>query len=252
VRSTALLQRLHERGVLRVAASYAVIAWLLLQIADVTFEPLGVPRWVMIALITAAVLGFPVAIMLAWHFELGDRGLERDTAADAAARPVVHGLRRYADVAIIGVLLATVAALTEAVTRSGSMRYGTAYFGRLVRELLGRLPSRAMNGTLALFNILTFFVYLLGFASVLNGATGIGMGLWIAALFALTRNIAHEVGPHGIRCNAIAPGLIWSRFVEKFDADFRPLVEATPLRRASGRTPMRSRSTMSPADIVTA
>ena len=66
--------------------SYAVIAWLLLQIADVTFEPLGVPRWVMIALIAAAVLGFPVAIALAWHFELGDHGLERDTAADAAAR----------------------------------------------------------------------------------------------------------------------------------------------------------------------
>ena len=106
-----MLSRLRERGVLRVAASYAVIAWLLLQIADVTFEPLGVPRWVMITLITAAVLGFPVAIMLAWHFELGDRGLARDTAADAAARPVVHGLRRYADVAIIGVLLATVAAL---------------------------------------------------------------------------------------------------------------------------------------------
>jgi adenylate cyclase len=110
-RPLRLLSRLRERGVIRVAASYAVIAWLLLQIADVTFEPLGVPRWVMIALITAAVLGFPVAIALAWHFELGDRGLARDTAADAAARPVVHGLRRYADVAIIGVLLATVAAL---------------------------------------------------------------------------------------------------------------------------------------------
>ena len=52
-----------------------------------------------------------------------------------------------------------------------------------------------------------------------------------AAMFALTRNIAHEVGPHGVRCNAIAPGLIWSRFVEKFDADFKPLLEATPLRR---------------------
>jgi TolB-like protein len=110
-RRRGILRRLSERGVLRVAASYAVIAWLLLQIADVTFEPLGVPRWVMITLITAAVLGFPVALALAWHYELGDHGLERDTAADAAARPIVHGLRRYADVAIIGVLLATVAAL---------------------------------------------------------------------------------------------------------------------------------------------
>jgi 3-oxoacyl-[acyl-carrier protein] reductase len=52
-----------------------------------------------------------------------------------------------------------------------------------------------------------------------------------AGMFALTRNIAHEVGPHGVRCNAIAPGLIWSRFVEKFDADFKPLLAATPLRR---------------------
>ena len=81
--------------------------------------------------------------------------------------------------------LLTVAALTESVSRSGSMRYGTAYFGRLVRELLGRLPSRAMNGALGLFNVLTLFVYLLGFASVLAGATGVAMGLWIALLFAI-------------------------------------------------------------------
>ena len=110
-RRPGALWRLRERGVLRVAAGYAVIAWLLLQIADVTFEPLGVPRWVMISLIAAAVLGFPVAIALAWHFELGDHGLERDLAADAVPRPVVHGLRRYADVAIIGVLLVAVAIL---------------------------------------------------------------------------------------------------------------------------------------------
>ena len=113
VRSTALLHRLRERGVLRVAASYAVIAWLLLQIADVTFEPLGVPRWVMIALITAAVLGFPVAIALAWHFELSDCGVERDLAADSIARPAVHGLRPHADVAIIGVLLVTAERISQ-------------------------------------------------------------------------------------------------------------------------------------------
>lgn len=52
-----------------------------------------------------------------------------------------------------------------------------------------------------------------------------------AALFALTRNIAAEVGPYGIRCNAIAPGLIWSKFVAKYEEQFKPLVEETPLRR---------------------
>ncbi len=108
---TGWLQRLRERGVIRVAASYAVIAWLLLQIADVTFGPLGVPGWVMVSLIVAAVLGFPVAVALAWFYEAGGSGVTRDTAAEGVPRPVVPGLRRYADVAIIAVLLAAVAVL---------------------------------------------------------------------------------------------------------------------------------------------
>ena len=109
--STGWLQRLRERGVIRVAVSYAVIAWLLLQIADVTFEPLGVPRWVMVSLIVTAILGFPVAVALAWFYEAGDSGVARDTAAEGVPRPVVHGVRRYADLAIIGVLLAAVGVL---------------------------------------------------------------------------------------------------------------------------------------------
>ena len=108
---TGWLQRLRERGVIRVAASYAVIAWLLLQIADVIFGPLGVPGWVMVSLIVAAVLGFPVAVALAWFYEAGGSGVTRDTAAEGVPRPVVPGLRRYADVAIIAVLLAAVAVL---------------------------------------------------------------------------------------------------------------------------------------------
>jgi NAD(P)-dependent dehydrogenase (short-subunit alcohol dehydrogenase family) len=52
-----------------------------------------------------------------------------------------------------------------------------------------------------------------------------------AALFALTRNIAAEAGPFGIRCNAIAPGLIWSKFVERYAEQFQPLVAQTPMRR---------------------
>lgn len=52
-----------------------------------------------------------------------------------------------------------------------------------------------------------------------------------AAIFSLARNVAHELGPHGIRANAIAPGLIQSRFVEKYEDQFAPLRAATPLRR---------------------
>jgi adenylate cyclase len=107
----SVFDRLGERGVIRVAVSYAVIAWLLLQIADVVLAPLGAPAWVMTALIIATVAGFPIAIALAWFLEIGERGVELDTAAAGIARPTVRGLRHYADVIVIGVLLTTVIVL---------------------------------------------------------------------------------------------------------------------------------------------
>ena len=115
-----LISRLRERGVLRVAASYAVIAWLVLQIADVTFDPLGIPKWVLTSLIIVALLGFPVAIALAWYYEIGGDGLQRDTAAEGEVRPSVHGTRRYVDLVIIGVLLVTVAVLLVRQSGIGS------------------------------------------------------------------------------------------------------------------------------------
>jgi TolB-like protein/TPR repeat protein len=108
---TGLLHRLRERGVVRVAASYAVIAWLVLQIADVTLEPLGAPPWAMTALIVAAAVGFPIAIALAWFLEVGADGVHVDHAPAGVARPQARGLRHYADVIVIGVLVIAVAVL---------------------------------------------------------------------------------------------------------------------------------------------
>jgi hypothetical protein len=80
--------------------------------------------------------------------------------------------------------LLTMGATVEAVTRNGSMRYGTAYFGRLVSELLGRRPAMSLSALLLVFNVVTLLVYLLGFASVLTGATGVHASVWVALLFA--------------------------------------------------------------------
>jgi NAD(P)-dependent dehydrogenase (short-subunit alcohol dehydrogenase family) len=52
-----------------------------------------------------------------------------------------------------------------------------------------------------------------------------------AALHDLTRAVAIEGGPFGIRCNAVAPGLIRSKWVDKQAERYQPFVEATPLRR---------------------
>jgi adenylate cyclase len=117
-----LLGRLRERGVLRVAASYAVIAWLVLQIASVILDPLGMPKWVLTALIIAAAIGFPIALALAWFLEVGEHGVEFDTAAPGVPRPTARGLRHYADAIVIGVLLVTAVILAVRQSDLGKPR----------------------------------------------------------------------------------------------------------------------------------
>jgi NAD(P)-dependent dehydrogenase (short-subunit alcohol dehydrogenase family) len=52
-----------------------------------------------------------------------------------------------------------------------------------------------------------------------------------AALHSLTRSVAWEAGPRGVRCNAVAPGIIHSKFVSKYQAGFESEIANTPLRR---------------------
>ena len=77
----------------------------------------------------------------------------------------------------------TVGAMAESVVRNGSMRYGLAYVSRLVTELIGRVPSSALGVIFAVDGFLTFWFYFLAFGAVLNGITGLPMGLWMAVLF---------------------------------------------------------------------
>ncbi len=71
------LQELRNRSVFRATVVYCVVAWLLLQVADVTFDRLPIPDGAMTALIILAILGLPVTIVLAWAYEITVRGIVR-------------------------------------------------------------------------------------------------------------------------------------------------------------------------------
>ena len=73
-----LVSELMRRKVVRVAIGYLVVTWLLLQVAEVTFEPLHLPPWSLTLLVVLAVIGFLVAVVLAWAFEVTPEGLQRD------------------------------------------------------------------------------------------------------------------------------------------------------------------------------
>ncbi len=69
---------LKRRKVIRVGMFYAIGAFVLLQIGDVAFEPLDLPGWVMRSLIYTVIVGFPLALVLSWFFDLTRQGLRRD------------------------------------------------------------------------------------------------------------------------------------------------------------------------------
>src|SRR5882757_5394496 len=71
------LTELKRRKVYRVAAAYAIVAWLLIQAASILFPTFEAPPWVMKVFVTAVILGFPVALILAWAFELTPEGIKR-------------------------------------------------------------------------------------------------------------------------------------------------------------------------------
>jgi hypothetical protein len=65
---------LQRRNVYKVAAAYAVIAWLLIQIATQVFPFFEIPNWAVRLVVLLLIIGFPVALILAWAFELTPRG----------------------------------------------------------------------------------------------------------------------------------------------------------------------------------
>ncbi len=69
---------LKRRNVYKVAVAYAIVAWLLIQAASILFPTFEAPAWVMKVVVTAIIFGFPVALILAWAFELTPEGIKRE------------------------------------------------------------------------------------------------------------------------------------------------------------------------------
>lgn len=124
---SSFVSELRRRRVFRVAGVYAVIAWLMIQIAETVFPYLLIPDWAVRLVIVLSLLGLPIAVVLAWAYELTPDGMQRATPQrdDGAAPPPPAGGRgRALPLAIAGsvaVLLGVVL-----VAGYGFMRGGDA------------------------------------------------------------------------------------------------------------------------------
>src|SRR5437016_6645599 len=82
---------LKRRHVYKVAVAYAVVAWLLVQIATQVFPFFEIPSWGVRLIVLAIAIGFPIALVVAWAFELTPEGLKRTEDIDPFDSRSHHG-----------------------------------------------------------------------------------------------------------------------------------------------------------------
>ncbi len=100
-KDTSFLNELKQRNVIRVGLAYAVVAWLIAQVADLVLESFEAPSWVMRAVLIALALGFALALLLAWVFEITPQGIRRETDIDRTDPGATRSGRRLDAVIIL-------------------------------------------------------------------------------------------------------------------------------------------------------
>lgn len=82
-----LWSELLRRRVIRVAAVYAVVGWITIEVAATILPPLGAPAWAVTLVVALIALGFPIAVAMGWIFDIGPHGVERTPPAAPPAPP---------------------------------------------------------------------------------------------------------------------------------------------------------------------
>jgi adenylate cyclase len=90
---------LKRRNVYKVAVAYAIVGWLLVQVATQVFPFLEIPNWVVRLVIVLVAIGFPIALVIAWAFEMTPEGIKRTEIADAL--PTAPAKKKHAWIYIV-------------------------------------------------------------------------------------------------------------------------------------------------------
>src|ERR671934_2525085 len=102
----SLFAELKRRNVYKVAVAYAVVAWLLIQAASILFPTFEAPAWVMKVFVAVIVLGFPIALVFSWAFEITPEGIKREEDVDLSKSITHHTGRRIVGITIVVAFIA--------------------------------------------------------------------------------------------------------------------------------------------------
>ena len=108
----SLFEELKRRNVFRVGAAYLVSAWVLAQVADLVLDNVASPDWVMQSILVVLGIGFFVALIFAWAYELTTEGLKREYEVDRS-KSITHRTGRKLNLMIIGIMAVAIMLLVS-------------------------------------------------------------------------------------------------------------------------------------------
>ena len=98
---------LKRRNVYKVAVAYAVVSWLLIQVATQVFPFFEIPNWAVRLVVLLLILGFPVAVILSWAFEITPEGIKRESEIDPNESITAHTGRKIIGLTIVLAVIAS-------------------------------------------------------------------------------------------------------------------------------------------------
>ena len=96
----ALLGEMRRRNIFKVSLAYAIVSWLIVQIADVILPVFNAPQWIMQVLVLMLILMFPIAVLLSWAYELTPEGFKATADVDRTQSITVNTGKRLNHIVI--------------------------------------------------------------------------------------------------------------------------------------------------------
>jgi TolB-like protein/Tfp pilus assembly protein PilF len=147
----SFFSELKRRNVYKVAIAYAVVAWLLIQIATQVFPFFEIPNWAVRLVVLAIGIGFPIALVIAWAFELTPEGLKRTEDVDLATATQPPRHRAWIFVVIIAAAMSLglffLGRITAPTKQSGANDVSSKSIAVLPFDNLSRDPDNAYFAT---------------------------------------------------------------------------------------------------------
>ncbi|MEE9253935.1 MAG: tetratricopeptide repeat protein [Pseudomonadales bacterium] len=143
----SLIAELKRRNVFRVGVAYAIVAWLLIEVASVVLPTFKAPEWVLQVCTFLVIFGFPLALILAWAFELTPEGIKLEKTVDRA-ESIKQQTGRKLDFAIIGLLVLAVVyfAVDKFVLQADPETVNVAAESIAQEKTIAVLPFANMSG----------------------------------------------------------------------------------------------------------